>query len=450
MINFYKRKICKYNSKINSLFGGAKIIFVAPKGKINIENNMRFKLELKINFANLERNRAIFLGSQITGANEEGEKEIEITDKEYDLIIGLIEEQDEIMDINKFMNDAISIPKFSYPLDPQKINTFIDKLQTNCENRFVSLIKIILNNTQYVSFYDFIKNFKSSLFMFEFQMQNNKSNYILHIPNPTANINGIKEKSNYWTSQMAYHLLEEKPSWGITFLEDDLIKRFEYLLQINKNTDFINILLCDDGIYSGDQMHKVIQKLNNNSPNNVKLIIHIICPYITNYAMEKLSVFNNIIIYNTNIIKMTKEIISTNDIKYINEQNIFVSLNSSPIYMEHKMPDFMSSIPDLYGSANNSPDRDIICVNGVNAVNKVDYRVKYIIENCSFSDTTKDNVCPYPIYKNKYKNETNPALQKSHNLTPKQFIEIFKNNFDKIKNNNDIRNFINNTLKNQK
>jgi hypothetical protein len=449
MLNFYKNKIDKYNNKINLLFGGVKLSLIAPKGVLNVEDDMRRKLELKINLnTTLNRNRIIFLGDFISsGRDPNGETEIKISDEEYDLIASLIGSKSEVMDIRKFENDLIPIPKFSHPFNNDKMNIFIGELNSKCEPRFTDLISKILINTKYVSFFEFMQNFKSSLSDFELKLLNYSENksYILHIPNPTKHINEITEKSNYWISQIAYHLLNIKPSL-ISFSEDDLKNKLIYLSKIKQ--EYINILLCDDGIYSGKQMSAVISKVimsffnfqNSEKLKNIKLMIHIICPYITNYALDNFDKFNNTKIYYQKIIKMTKEIMSEDDIKYINSHNILVSPNSSPIYMEHKMPDFMSSIPDLYGSSNLTEDRDITCKN------KVDYRLKYIIENCSFLEETKNEVCPHPIYKNEYRNERNPASQKSYNLTPEQFIEIFKSNFHQIKNNNDIFAFAQNII----
>jgi hypothetical protein len=218
---------------------------------------------------------------------------------------------------------------------------------------------------------------------------------------------------------MAFHLLQNKPTI-VAFDEKELV------YPINKFT--YNILICDDGIYSGTQMEGTIKKIIFNISNSVKetdrdkikLTIHVVCPYMTKRGKQILSQFGHFVtIYNEQNITMLSEILSEDKIQLLKDHNLFIGSNASPIYMDHRMPDFMSSIPDILNP--NSQQKNIKCGD-----KEIDFRLRYIIDNCVFSEDLPNKICPNPIYKNEYRNETDMRKKRAYELTPKQFLNLVK------------------------
>jgi hypothetical protein len=69
----------------------------------------------------------------------------------------------------------------------------------------------------------------------------------------------------------------------------------------------------------------------------------------------------------------------------------------------------------------NSQQKNIKCGD-----KEIDFRLRYIIDNCVFSEDLPNKICPNPIYKNEYRNETDMRKKRAYELTPKQFLNLVK------------------------
>jgi hypothetical protein len=320
---------------------------------------------------------------------------------------------------NIFINSDIPIPKFTYPINETNKQRYLDEIDKKCQDENTKIgIKEVINNMVHISFNNFIKSINYCIKQFE---ANIKRDYILFVPSGPY-------RSNYWCSQIVYHLLDKKPIkiLGIDDLfysskETDTIEDIDKKNIINNNNfqeiyEKYDILLCDDGIYSGQQMNSNVYRINSKmnlfTKTNKKINVHIICPYISNMGLGKLEnkdygVVTSILYYKE-IIKNVQEL----KYKYPNDGMFDTIQNKHLLYFDHKLPDIVS-IPVTVFSKSRFPLKCYI-------KNDNPY---HLVQNCLYDD--HDDIyapkCPPPPYKNK--NNTNVTIL----LKPDEFINRFKN-----------------------
>ena len=118
-------------------------------------------------------------------------------------------------------------------------------------------------------------------------------------------------------------------------------------------------LLCDDCIYSGTQMRSNITNLKGKFPYKTKSHIYVVCAGASTYGLEncmdiqvfyskKLDSFKEIIQaspeYKSRYCSLKSKLNYTFPQPFIEKFNY---MNNIPMYMEHKMPDAMSSFPRI-------------------------------------------------------------------------------------------------------
>jgi hypothetical protein len=268
---------------------------------------------------------------------------------------------DERISFNKddFIIENIPIPKKTYPLNEdafikKKVNINNCKATDETKKKLIEIMDYVFKNTVHINFKDFMKNLYISVEKFQKNIGENP--YILYIPHPDIT-SPYNQKSNYWVSQIVYHMLKRKPFEIISILD---IKYY------NQNKSF-NILLCDDAIFSGTQMsERILRDITHPGSyidNHMFKIedkyyydfnIFIIVPFITEIGRKKIELFSSttdenkimkINLFHNYIIKIPK-------IPHIEHQK------PALLYFDHRIPDFMSTYSSLYNRGYESFDID--------------------------------------------------------------------------------------------
>lgn len=255
-----------------------------------------------------------------------------------------------VFDETLFKEKKIPIPKFTFPFDNDNIDSFIHLVKMTCEpkNELEHTIRYIFDNTIHITFNDFIKYLVMCVQDFVKNIKKTNDKFMLYIPQ--IDFYHFDQKSNYWVSKIVYHILEELKTYPIkiTNSKDDLIYK--------------NILICDDGIFTGEQMTKIV-----NDPIFKEKIFHIVSPVISDRAKNKINEGNknNIInFYNKKDIFSSKE-----HIKYEYAKLDDIEKNKFKIYFDHKIPDNNSTFFYLY---TNNPVK-YLSVDKKRCLNKVYY-----------------------------------------------------------------------------
>lgn len=320
------------------------------------------------------------------------------------LIVKKPKSKNDITDI--LVSDKIQIPSLTYPLDKTKVQNWLNEVNKCPNKELLPVAKKILEVTKHVSFNEFLIELKKCVTQFETHIGNNS--YVMLVP---GDIYSYSKKSNYWISKMVYHLLKHKPDRVVLF--NDEIDIAEY----GNGESLKHILLCDDGVYSGNQMADHVNKIIMNpfmqvihghkiDYSKMKIQIHIVCPYVSDIGSEyimKISDSNNrpiklaqndVIIHtnqNTKIFMTPLRLkLSEHEFKLAKViASSFINKNACPIYFDHKLPDQFSSLPKIYGWGYAACDE----------YNQNPIKMGSLIENCTaVADIAKEG-CPYPPYK---------------------------------------------------
>ena len=306
----------------------------------------------------------------------------------------IIAEERKEFNPDDFIKEDIPIPKKTYLLNE---NAFEQKIKNidSCEaedetkKKLKDIMNYIRDNTIHIDFKTFMQHLYKSVQKFEKAI--GEKEYILYIPHPRGS--PYNKKSNYWVSQIVYHMLKKKPSEIVSLLENI------------KNTEICNILVCDDGIFSGTQMHDISVEIKS---FNEKFKISIVVPFSTDYG--KNLVLN---LYKEETVLYNESIIPEPKIPYLTKQK------RSLFYFDHRIPDFMSTYQQLY---NTGIEYLIPDSNNCMSIGSTMSLIKY----CSI-DSKDDCVeckpdghgktCPLIPYKNRENNEFVDMLTPSDILT---------------------------------
>jgi hypothetical protein len=378
---------------------------------------------------------------------------------------------------------------FVYPR-PHPINeTRFQRFKEACNEEIREIVQKIRDNTIHVSFEEFITKFEMNICKiinkyFQFNLQESERPIYIKIKDRDQN------KSNYWLLLYFINYVYLKyPTIKIQVIMTDKLEyepsnRDIYLIKKNiipyQNNDII--LLIDDCIYTGQQMKKEVVKINNvflNSTEVDNINIFILCSYISDLSIQKeLNTIINILPDvkkckkggggkrknkeinfsingdNTYIeIPIIEKFLSFSELYLLNEYyggnvylfnqeedgyenepedndedktNIFSFNERFLIYFDHKLADYVSTIPIFYsGVVLNDKNRQILRYNYYKKYTEFekidgdnppppyqnfetgsdDLDVIEFIENCDGTYSTIRTIdinspnCPYPPYK---------------------------------------------------
>lgn len=337
--------------------------------------------------------------------------------------------------VHTFITSDIPVPKYTYPFDKNKADIFIKLAEIALEGynpepyNNVEYYKLLMKKTQHVSWDTFIHNLV--LAVNGFSRTVTTTDFVLYVPFD-------HDKSNYWISQIVYHLLPKKPAIIAMSLAEIPMG--------------MPVLLCDDGVYSSKQISRVLYDVAIKDPIDTR--VNLIVPYISDYAVENLAELFKVIsersshnktlsIYYTVLMKPLidptdmapdsvclaagserRAAVTGSRIKpkprfmfsgmYCSKRlNAFAYMRQMPIYFDHKLPDKISSFPGIY-ARNTIIQRwlDYGMLSYMAVKNKGG-----MIIGCK-SKKTSSNDCPPPPYKHKTADST---LM----LTPSEFVKKY-------------------------
>jgi len=307
------------------------------------------------------------------------------------------------------------IPKDEAFINKKKMNKYIELHKK--ENR--EYLEDLLQNVVSVPFKQFYHSLIKMIDRFN-KKKIKKYIFVIGVGNNAgANITNFNIfKSNLWIFMLIYKYLKIKP--------------YDIMLNLNTsirlyNPTIIDYLLMDDCSYSGDQIvnrvlyvagtellfnekkdditfliHNVLQKTMIPVTQNKKINVHLVIPYISKTAYEKICNISlmtqlNVITYVRYVINPYNNILDENKIKKINKlyQKFYPRMDIGqliPIFFGHKIADSVSTI-------------DLILIKGQILDNP---KLKYVfIDECQYNkkNSTKQAFNPEEkgfIYKKIY------------------------------------------------
>ena len=258
---------------------------------------------------------------------------------------------------DKILSDEIPIPNTEHGINNDIIIEYIeahtnDSARCDCieDNKLSDLtdfeqMLLFFLSMNYISIDDFLFSLKKSVELFEekIKIDETTNNFYLYIP-------PIEEKSNSWVSEIVYHLMKVKPT---------ILDKIEEIKKIPENAV---ILLCDDMIYSGAQLHS----FTNSFPP-----FYLICPFTTGKQSDNITCFT----YN-----------------HIMDSDLPKDLNlklQRSIYFQHKIADSKSIDTQSFNF------QDYRCFSKENSQMS-------IIKNCTvgqIKESSRESKCPKSPYK---------------------------------------------------
>ena len=312
--------------------------------------------------------------------------------------------------------------KDSASINKKRLKTYINLHKQ--ENQ--KLIKDIIDITKYVSFTEFKKELFDQINRFnDYLIKNKIKKYIFTIG--VGNDIGASAisfniyKSNFWVFLLGYHLLKIKP----------------YDICLNLNTairlygdEITNYLIIDDCIYSGSQVvdnvlyvattelmydddvftnkniikTQILYKLNQAK----KINIHLVVPYISKIALNKIDELNhisgfNIIKYTSYIVNPYNNLFNNEDLDRINnlykQYYNYINFNELiPIFFEHKIADMVSTIDLILikGQVLDNPEKKYVFIDS--CIYNKNNPEKYDLDPNQPYFINKKLYCPIPPY----------------------------------------------------
>ncbi len=164
-----------------------------------------------------------------------------------------------------------------------------------------------------------------------------------------------ESKSNQWTLELSWENLDRKPDYvgnagSINFVNDKLDGVMRYLRQ---HSDLKTVVIIDDAIYSGQQIHTIIDKLSSSGFGDLEFIV--VAPFMTNSAEDRLSgAAKKVVLCEHDKILTVAEALPDVDLqrkipeirefRYIEEEDQGDLATRTLTYFDHKVPDNLSTL----------------------------------------------------------------------------------------------------------
>ena len=251
--------------------------------------------------------------------------------------------------IPDYITNYILSKKIKNEYDP---NLFLQILKENNiqVKDYSFLIKDFHSDSQHIPFSKITELIKISCSKLISRIKPQKKKNILVIPIFTSVSKGAGSnltKSNFWFSLLYLQEIQK--------INSNLISDVVFINNANENNDYfkkltesVNVILCDDGIYSGNQMHDIVKMLLIKECLFSKFeSIHICVPFIVNNELFIKINFNKSKYKKFQRISREKDIYKFNTLM---EKFIFIHLGENDrkfnenknMWFDHKIPDRLS------------------------------------------------------------------------------------------------------------
>jgi hypothetical protein len=281
-------------------------------------------------------------------------------------------------------------------------NSTIKELEKLKKNLILKVIDEIIKNTTHINFSTFIKEL--NLCVKEFEKKSLRA-FSLYIPNPHDSATNsftktdIEKKSNYWVSQIVYNMLKQKPN-EIIFDNNEF----------KKSEGELNIILCDDGVFTGMQFYETIYNLREKYTD--KLNLHLIIPYMSEIGRDNILKHTRFTVGHSKI-PPSIYFYTTQNIKSFRFPSYETSLSSPGnkylFYFDHKLPDSITTIDMFFKFAYIDDQIIYKILIGKSKLEDSEYypasKKIPLISNCSIEDNNDckecyiDKICPVNPYK---------------------------------------------------
>ena len=314
------------------------------------------------------------------------------------------------------------IPKEKAKINENKLEKYI--MSHKKENR--EIIRKMLEQVVSVSFKKFYGELQKQIDKFNNYIKKNsikKYIFVLGVGNDAgaSSMDFNLFKSNFWVLLLGWKYLKVKPY--------DILLNLNVAIRLYYE-EVKDFLLMDDCSYSGDQMFNQVIKVASTEflfynkkgyiikdeltktiyePVQEKLVnLHLIIPYISNLAYNKIANIDlitgfNIIRYNSYIINSFKEVLTSDTLKKIsllyNQYYKWVDFgNLIPIFFEHKIADMVSTIDLILikGKILDDPDKQMVFIDACE-YNPKDSK-KYVLNPKNKNFYQNKLYCPNPPY----------------------------------------------------
>jgi hypothetical protein len=236
----------------------------------------------------------------------------------------------------------------SYAFNQENVKKFIGAIQ---DEEAKKTIRILLNNTKYVSYDDFVEQIKINIPQILEIVPQGRPIFIYIDNNKYDNLD---QKSNYWVSKIFKSLIPSNTVKYISSLDNNTVK------------DNDLVLLMDDCVYSGIQFQNTINELQNTFHKKIHLLLFV--PYVSKAGME--------LIYNAFQKNASLNVCSFHELHHskmivpfgcyitqkqaTNLSKFYPHLRSEknsgkdrileayPVYFDHKVAKMVSSFPTIY------------------------------------------------------------------------------------------------------
>jgi len=316
----------------------------------------------------------------------------------------MIDKKEELKNDKKFLLDTVFR---HYPLDhsfdKEAVKKFIDASDVSVKD----IVKKIIDNTDHISFEKFLMRLNSNIKELLAIVEKDKKTIIYcYLGDYLVN---VKNKSNYWMYVYVFNYIEKKTKGNVS------VKLIENIDLIKENN--AKIILIDDCVYSGSQMHNTIIDIMFIS--NFSFDFYLLIPYMSKDGMKSIKEafeYNRMLhkcsynfLKNIYIIKCVNDILTTAEMYKMNFfYSGLVTFNYKfMIYFDHKLADTVSIITPFYlgivpckENYNINIHKNKLLTIPPYLLHK--YKIIPIIKNCSYYTNNINFMnadCPAPPYK---------------------------------------------------
>lgn len=251
-------------------------------------------------------------------------------------------------DVLKNQNKIISEVKLNEPYKPFKSNEIDEKkariwIESKPEDQRLAA-NLVVENITHIGMEEFENSLKETVDDFNNLIGDEK--YVSVIADG---------KSNQWVAELAWPDLKNLPSYvGNTGFFDSDKGKIGKLVDFLKTNNIKKIAIFDDAIYSGQQVHSLVEQFKEVGLDDLQFIVAV--PYVSTYGEERLNAAQENITFCkhkkiesvTELIpdeKIQKKILEIEDFKYITHEEDMGDLSTRTLtYFDHKVPDNVSTL----------------------------------------------------------------------------------------------------------
>lgn len=208
---------------------------------------------------------------------------------------------------------------------PARIDSW-EVLDTSWENSIApsQLRDAVSREIDLVSWESFQTEFQASIAKFKTKISGEP--YALFVPAPEFSLQGSVKSNHYFSAK--------------AMIEGGLRPR-DVVTNVQDLGDIKNLVLVDDGSFSGTQIKVYLSNLFGILPKNSNINVHLVVPFVSKKAKARVGEMNypSITWYDTKLIRVAE------DIEWPYDYRFQINMALHLTVFEHKIPDRLSTFP---------------------------------------------------------------------------------------------------------